>query len=182
MDATQHLQEAHVARLAQIGRNEAESYRGDSEQPVASHAALMGVYAVLVVSTGLITQASGRELPNQLSVKDLVTLALGTHKLSRTITKQSVTGPMRAPFTEHGGPGGPSEVMDTPRGETGLRHAVGELLTCPFCLDVWVVSVFTLGLVVAPRLTRLVTGGLSALTGADFLQLVYAKTQQAAEG
>jgi hypothetical protein len=61
-----------------------------------------------------------------------------------------------------------------------MRHAVGELLTCPFCLDVWVASLFAVGLVVAPRLTRLVAGSFSAVAGADFLQLAYAKAQQAA--
>jgi hypothetical protein len=171
-----------VAQLAQIGRDEAAAYRGNTGQPVGSHAALMVVYAGLLAGSAFLARAAGRELPDQLSMKDLATLALGTHKLSRTITKESVTGPVRAPFTEHGGPGGPAEVMDSPRGDAGMRHAIGELLTCPFCLDVWVMTAFTLGLVVAPRLTRLVVSGLSALAGADFLQLAYARTQQAAGG
>jgi hypothetical protein len=56
------------------------------------------------------------------------------------------------------------------------------LLTCPFCLDVWVTTAFVIGLVFAPRLTRLVSGSFTALAGADFLQLAYAWAQQAAEG
>lgn len=171
-----------MADLAQIGRDEAQEYRGDSGQPVGSHAAMLGIYLVLLAIATLIARATGRELPAHLSVKDLVTVALGTHKISRTITKESVTSPLRAPFTEHHGAGGPAEVMDEPRGEDGMRHAVGELLTCPFCLDVWIVSAFGLGLVAAPRLTRLVAGSFSALAGADFLQLAYARAQQAAQG
>jgi hypothetical protein len=169
-----------MAHLAQLGRDEAAEYRGDSSQPVGSHAALLGIYLALVAVASVLARAAGRDLPEQVSVKDLVTMALATHKISRTITKESVTSPLRAPFTEHGGPGGPAEVMDEPRGEGGMRHAVGELLTCPFCLDVWVVSAFGVGLVVAPRLTRLVAGSFSALAGADFLQLAYARAQQAA--
>jgi hypothetical protein len=167
-----------VAQVAQLGRDEAREYRGENQQPVGSHAALLGVYAVLVAIAALLARATGRELPEQISTKDLVLMAVGTHKLSRAITEESVASPVRAPFTHHGGPGGPAEVMDEPRGEDGIRHAVGELLTCPFCLDVWVATLFTVGLVVAPRLTRLVAGSFSAVAGADFLQLAYAKAQQ----
>jgi len=169
-----------VAQVAQLGRDEAQEYRGDSPQPVGSHAALLGVYAVLVAIAALVARATGRELPQDLSTKDLVLMAVGTHKLSRAITKESVASPVRAPFTHHGGAGGPAEGMDEPRGDDGIRHAVGELLTCPFCLDVWVATLFTVGFVVAPRLTRLVAGSFSAVAGADFLQLAYARAQQAA--
>lgn len=172
-----------MADLVQLGREEADAYRGGSGQPVASHAVMLGIYLALVAVATLAARAAGRELPEHVPVKDLVTMALGTHKISRTITKESVTSPLRAPFTEHGGQGGPAEVMDEPRDHDGaVRHAVGELLTCPFCLDVWIVSAFGLGLVVAPRLTRLVAGSFSALAGADFLQLAYARAQQAAQG
>jgi hypothetical protein len=138
------------------------------------------VYGVLVAIGALLARAAGRELPEQLSTKDLVLMAVGTHKLSRAITKESVASPVRAPFTHHDGAGGPAEVMDEPRGEDGIRHAVGELLTCPFCLDVWVATLFAVGLVVAPRLTRLVAGSFTAVAGADFLQLAYARAQQSA--
>ena len=169
-----------MAQVAQLGRDEAREYRGERAQPVGSHAALLGVYAGLVAAGALLARATGRELPDEVSTKDLVLMAVGTHKLSRAITKESVASPVRAAFTHHGGAGGPAEVMDEPRGEDGMRHAVGELLTCPFCLDVWVASLFAVGLVVAPRLTRLVAGSFSAVAGADFLQLAYAKAQQAA--
>ncbi len=71
------------------------------------------------------------------------------------------------------------EVRD---GESPLRHSLGELLTCPFCLDMWVATGFAIGLVFAPRYTRLVAGVFTVLTGADFLQLLYAMAQQSAEG
>jgi hypothetical protein len=61
-----------------------------------------------------------------------------------------------------------------------LRHAIGELVTCPFCLDLWIATGFSFGHVFAPRMTRLVAGTFTALTGADFLHLLYAKSQQAA--
>lgn len=62
---------------------------------------------------------------------DVILLAAGTHKLSRTISKDSVTAPLRAPFTRYVDRGGPAEVMEEVRATGGLRHSVGELLTCP---------------------------------------------------
>ena len=49
-------------------------------------------------------------------------------------------------------------------------------------VDVWVATAFVIGLIFAPRFTRLVAGSFTALAGADFLQLAYAWAQQAAEG
>lgn len=46
----------------------------------------------------------------------------------------------------------------------------------------WVATVFVIGLIFVPRLTRLIAGSFTALAGADFLQLAYAIAQQAAEG
>jgi hypothetical protein len=56
------------------------------------------------------------------------------------------------------------------------------LLSCPFCLAVWVATGLTGGLVLAPRLTRLVATALTAVAASDFLQMAYATAQQAAEG
>jgi hypothetical protein len=46
----------------------------------------------------------------------------------------------------------------------------------------WVATGFAIGLVFAPRLTRLIAGVFTVLAGADFLQLGYAMAQQSAEG
>jgi hypothetical protein len=81
-----------------------------------------------------------------------------------------VTSPIRAPFTEYVGPGGPAESLEDARG-TGVRRAIGELISCPFCVSVWVAATYTAGLVLCPRATRLGAAGLTVLTGADLLQL-----------
>lgn len=64
------------------------------------------------------------------------------------------------------------------RSTGGRWHSIAELITCPFCLDLWVVTGFTIGLVFAPRRTRLVAGAFTALTGAHFLHLAYAAAQK----
>ncbi len=73
-------------------------------------------------------------------------------------------------------------MMEDVRGGSPLRHTVGELVSCPFCLDMWVGTGFTIGLLFVPRFTRVVAATFTALTGADFLHLIYARAQQAAQG
>ncbi|GAA4686442.1 DUF1360 domain-containing protein [Pseudonocardia yuanmonensis] len=161
-------------------RSEADEYRQGEDRPLAGYVVVMGVFAALVASVAGILAATRRTVPT-VSVKDLVLLTVATHKLSRTITKDAVTSPLRAPFARYSDTAGPSEVMEEPRTESSLRHSIGELLTCPFCLDLWIATGLTIGLVFAPRVTRLLTGTFTALTGADFLQLAYSAAQQAAE-
>jgi hypothetical protein len=161
-------------------RSEAAAYRQGQDRPLSGYVVVMGVFAAIVAGVAGVAAATRRPLPG-LSVTDLVLLTVATHKLSRTITKDAVTSPLRAPFARYQDTGGPAEVMEEPRKESSLRHSVGELLTCPFCLDLWVATGFAIGLVFAPRVTRLTTGTFTALAGADFLQLAYSAAQQAAE-
>jgi hypothetical protein len=103
---------------------------------------------------------------------DVVLLAIATHKLSRLLAKDAVTSPLRAPFTHFEGPAGEAELNESPRGH-GVQHAVGELVTCPFCLAVWISGGLAASLVLAPRLTRLVMATATAVAASDFLQLAY---------
>ena len=78
-------------------------------------------------------------------------ISIATHKLSRLLAKDSVTSPLRAPFTRYAEPGGAAEVNEEVRDQgSSIRHSIGELVTCPFCLAVWVATGLTGGLVLAP--------------------------------
>jgi hypothetical protein len=178
---TELTTEKNGAGVAERARQEAEEYRGDNPRPLGGYLAVMAIYITLVGATTLVAILTGRRLPARWSVQDLITVTLGTHKLSRTLTKDAVTSPLRAPFTRYAGTGGPAEVHEETRNDSQFRHSIGELMTCPFCLDMWVATGFVIGLVFAPRFTRLVAGTFTALTGADFLQLGYAIAQQWAE-
>jgi hypothetical protein len=169
-------------RVAERARREADAYRGDNPRPLEGYSVVLGIYGLLVALAGVVAAATGRRLPERWSLQDLATVTVGTHKLSRTISKDAVTSPLRAPFAHYAGSGGPAEVMEETRHTSALRHSLGELLTCPFCLDMWVATAFVIGLVFAPRPTRLIAGTFTALAGADFLQLAYAKAQQLTEG
>lgn len=163
-------------------RDEANSYRGDKERPLGSLTATMGVYAALVAAGGLAVRRSGRgRWPAAVPWGDLVVTTVATHRLSRLLAKDTVTAPLRAPFTRFEGVSGPAELHEEVRG-TGPRKALGELITCPFCLAQWVATVFAFGFLVAPRVTRVIAGVFSAVAGADFLQFAYASAQQKVEG
>jgi hypothetical protein len=125
----------------------------------------------------LLARGRGRQLPERVAAADLVTIGVASHKLSRLIAKDKVTSPLRAPFTELEGSGGPAELEERARGR-GARKAIGELLVCPYCLGLWVVAAFSLGLVLAPRLTRLLATVFSALTISDFLQIAYKAAEE----
>jgi hypothetical protein len=162
--------------------SEADEYRQGTPRPLGGYMLIMTIFAMIVGLAGLIAAWSGRRLPRRIAPYDLALITAGTHKLSRTISKDAVTSPLRAPFTQYRGTGGPAEVMEDTRDSGAVRHAIGELLSCPFCLDMWIATGFVTGLVFAPRFTRVMAATFTALAGADFLQLVYARAQQAAQG
>jgi hypothetical protein len=177
------MSEMSDARPHLVGgaRHEAEVYRGDEPRPLGGYLVVLIVYGSVVAVATALAAVTGRTLPPRWRLQDLVTVTFGTHKLSRTLAKDAVTSPLRAPFTQYSGTGGPAEVNEEVRQDSPLRHSLGELLTCPFCLDMWVATAFAIGLVFAPKFTRLVAGVFTVLTGADFLQLAYAAAQQSVE-
>jgi hypothetical protein len=167
------------ARVTRIARREQRSYAQGEERPLGGYLVTMGAYGALVAAGTAVARLTGRRIPDTVDPWDLLLVSVATHKLSRILTKDSVTSPLRAPFTAFQGPGAPAEVSERVRGD-GIRHAVGELVTCPFCMGMWVATVFTAGLVFAPRATRLAAATLSALDASDFLQFAYAAAEQQA--
>lgn len=154
----------------------------ESRRPLGGYMVTILAYGTLVAAAALLGGLTGRRLPRAMNVHDLLVTALAAHKLSRLVTKGAVTAPVRAPFTRPAGDGGPGEVMEQPKSGEGVGHSIGELLSCPFCFDVWLITVLTIGQVFAPRATHMVKDAAAALAGADFLHLAYATAQQIAEG
>ena len=149
----------------------------EERPPLLSYLSFMGVFATLLGSVLLLARRQGRELPEKVGAGELMLIGTASHKLSRLISKDKVTSPLRAPFTELEGKGGPAEFEERSRG-TGLRKAFGELLICPYCLGLWVVAAFSLGLLFAPRLTRFLASLFSALTISDFFQIAYKAAEE----
>lgn len=145
-----------------------EDYAHGEARPLEGYAVLLAVYAAAF--TGLARILRGRALPERTRVEDVLLLAAATHKVSRLLTKGAVTSALRAPFVRYVRPGGAGELVEEVRDDTPLKHAVGELATCPFCASVWVATAFTTGMVLAPRATRMVATVFAVTAGSDALQ------------
>lgn len=155
-------------------------YAPGQDRPLFGYAGAMGIYGAVAAAFSGLARLQRREVP-RASTSDVVLIACATHKMARLIAKDAVTSPIRAPFTRFEGPSGDAELAEKVRGEGG-KHAVGELITCPFCLSQWVATGFVFGLIFAPRATRLAAATMTAVAGSDFLQLAYAWGQRQAEG
>lgn len=146
------------------------------DRPLASYSVLMGSFGGLAVAFAAWFSRSGRELPERIDGRDAILLTVASHKLARLLSKDRITSPLRAPFTEPEGEGGPGEVEERSRGG-GLRRAIGQLLLCPYCLGMWTSAGFVAGLLTVPRFTRWVASVLSIFFGSEVLQIAYKKAE-----
>jgi hypothetical protein len=141
------------------------------------YALVIGAYALATGAFLAWCRASGRVLPERFEARDLAMIGVATHKTSRLVSKDKVSTPIRAPFTRLEREEGSAEVKERPSG-TGLRRTIGELLACPYCLDMWLATGYSAGLVAAPRVTRFTAGAMSAVAIADLLQMAYRATEE----
>ena len=149
-----------------------EGYKKGQDVPLFSYGVLAGAFNLLFALFLLATKVTGKSLPRRIEARDIALLGMATHKLSLVGSQDAITSPLRAPFTELEAKESPKKVDEKPRGG-GVRRSVGELLTCQFCLGVWVASFFTYGFVLLPRVSRLVAAVFAAVTVSDFLHQTY---------
>jgi len=120
----------------------------------------------------LTEKTPGEKSLDDINLTDILLLGVATYKISRIISSDRVTSPLRAPFMEYIEPDGASEVKEKVRG-TGLQRAVGDLLHCPFCLSPWVAAALGAGMIVRPKTTRFLSKVFAAVALADVLQHAY---------
>jgi hypothetical protein len=161
------------APVRRWARTQKREYTNGEERPLAGDLGAMGVYVGLVSAAAAAVRASGRELPERIPLGDAALLTVATLLLARRIAKDPVTAPIRAPFVRFEGPSGHAEVAEEVREHGGVKHAVGELVTCPFCLAQWVGTGFVFGYISAPRATRMAALTMTMIAGSDVLQFVY---------
>ena len=161
-------------------RRHADEYRSDTteDRPIGAYTGLMAIYLGAVAALSLVGR---RRLPGALGPSDLLLGSVATFTLTRTIAKDPIASPLRMPFTRFEGASGASELQEEVRA-TGWRHAVGELLTCPFCLSQWTATLLVAGIVVVPRFTRTMMSVLTMVGASDALQLVYGRAKVLAQG
>jgi hypothetical protein len=146
------------------------------DRPLGSYAVLMSAFGTLTGAFAVWFSKSDRELPPSIEARDLVLLTVASHKLARLLSKDRITSPIRAPFTQPRGEAGPGEVEETSRGQ-GLRRAIGQLLLCPYCLGMWTSAGFVAGLLTRPRFTRWVASVFTIFFGSELLQIAYKKAE-----
>jgi hypothetical protein len=138
----------------------------------------MGLYGTVAAGAAGVARRLNRRPPERITAWDVLLFGVATHKLSRMLSKDSVTSPLRAPFTRYVEPSAPAELSEEVPEDSVVEHAVGELITCPFCLAQWVATGFSIGWIFAPRATKLIASTFSSVAVADFLQFGYAAAQR----
>jgi hypothetical protein len=159
-------------------RNVAREYDPDGDVDLAGLTGSLATYATVVSALATAGSLAGRRLPQRFEVADVLLGGIAVHKLARLIARSSVASPLRAPFTEFEGAAGSGEHQESARGDHGVRHTVGELLTCPFCLGVWVGTGYVTGLALAPRHTRAAAALFAVTAISDMLQLGYERLRR----
>lgn len=147
-------------------------YDQGEDQPLGAYAVLAGLFGALFAAFLWVTRLMGRPVPERVKLDDLALLGVAAHKLSWVIVNSSVTSFVRAPVTELQEDEESTTQEEKPRGE-GLQKALGKLLTCHFCIGMWVAAFLSYGLVLAPRVTRFFSGILTILAFSDFLHQLY---------
>jgi hypothetical protein len=138
--------------------------------PYESYAAIVGTFAGLLGTAGLLGRALGRD-PQCQTALDAVMLSAATFKAARTLARDEVTSFMRQPFVKGDAHSGEGEEPV----ETGdMEQAIGELVTCTRCIGTWAAAGLASTQILAPRFGRLLTWSLAAAAANDFLQAGFA--------
>jgi len=175
MERTQTDQTEPNFSIDEYGAKTAEKEECE-EQLLAEYATLLGFFlTTAAVLTGVAVQHN--RLPRKFGLLDLALLGIATHKLSRIIAKDRITGILRAPFVCYIRSAGAGEVEEEPRGH-GFQRGIGHLVSCPYCMAPWSATALAMGFVFAPRVTRFFAGILVSVAASDFLHRAYAKMKE----
>jgi len=175
MNPSRQTQQQNDFSIEEYGAKTSEKEECE-EQLLTEYATLLGFYlASVAVLTGIAVQQN--RLPRKFSLLDLALLGMATHKLSRIVAKDRITGILRAPFVSYIGSAGAGEVEEEPRGR-GFQRGIGHLVSCPYCMAPWCATALSFGLLFAPRVTRFFAGILVSVTASDFLHRAYAKMNE----
>ncbi len=161
-----------MASIEQRLENAWQGYEGGEEMPLRGYADLLGIYTLGFVALMITAKVARGELPERVNPQDILLLGIATHKITRILTKDWVTAPIRAPFTTYEKSLGDGEVAESSRG-SGLQRATGDLLTCPWCSGPWVATALAGGIILAPRLTRMVSSIFASVTLSDWLHIAW---------
>jgi Protein of unknown function (DUF1360) len=135
-----------------------------AERPYPEYAALTAAFGAAL---GGFLLLANRRLPERIGFGDVVRIGIASYKIGRLVARDDVTSWVRAPVTQ-------DDEATEPKPE-GTARALGELVTCPYCVGIWTAAGLSYALVLLPRETRLVTTIFSAQAVADFLNAAFVK-------
>jgi len=118
-----------------------------------------------------------RRRPESIAARDWGMLVLATFRMSRLLAYDNVMQAYRSPVAEvvpHDS--GAGETTQAKPG-TGLKRAIGELVTCPICNGTWIAAGLVYGLNLAPKYTRTLMAIMSAMGATEILQGVFEALQ-----
>ena len=146
------------------------------EQLLAEYAATL---AFFIASVAVLTGVAKRQhrLPKRFGLFDLALLGVATHKLSRLLAKDRITGIIRAPFVNYIRSAGTGEVEEEPRGR-GIQRGIGNLVSCPYCMGPWSATALAFGFLFAPKISRFFAAILSSVAVSDFLHRAYVAAKE----
>jgi hypothetical protein len=134
-----------------------------SPTAAVDYALVEGVFTAGLVGVIALTRRRERDGGTAIPQRDLPVLALATFALADVLAKEKVSTWIREPFVAEGSDHKPRH----PEG-TGLRHAVGELLTCTRCVGTWS-ALALVGLRTASPSAGRATANVLALAGVNDL-------------
>ena len=135
------------------------------QPPYRAYATIVGTFLAGLGAVSGIAATRGRPHYRMAPI-DLALLGLATFKASRTVARDKVTSFVREPFVEGDAYDGEDEE---PTHDTGMKQALGELVTCTRCIGTWIGASLASIQILAPRTGRLLTSVLAAGAVNDFL-------------
>jgi hypothetical protein len=111
-----------------------------------------------------------RKRPEQIRLFDWGMLVLATFRMSRLVAYDKIMQTYRAPVVEtvpHDS--GAGETTQAKTGTTGIKRAIGEMISCPTCNGTWIAAGLVYGMCLAPRYTRTLMTVMSAVGAAEIL-------------
>jgi hypothetical protein len=145
----------------------------ECDEPLLAEYATLLAFFLTSVAAVTRTAAANDRFPRRFGLLDLALLGIATHKLSRIVAKDRITGILRAPFVCYIRSAGAGEVEEEPRGR-GIQRGIGHLISCPYCMGPWCATALGFGFLFAPRVTRFFAGVLVSIAASDFLHRAYA--------
>lgn len=177
MEGSNRGKERRVSSSPQTGAQSASNGRGAGREaptePTDYGVINLAYFALL---GGVITATRRPGADTTIPAREIMPLGLATFALSKVIAREKIGTWVRDPFVHED----PEEHKPgSPRGRR-LRHAVGELLTCPRCVGAWA----GLGLVslrmLSPSAGRVATTVLATSGVNDFLHAGFRLTAERA--